>query len=250
MNVPRRGSLLLHRHRHRHRHLARSLCASDALRLTGVIGLPVSLALTERRRRTRVERERGREREAGRRGSEGRPQGEGGRAAAPMAAIAKLPSLLPGSLSQGSSSITGGGERVGEANSCAFRQLRARGCCTGGAIISWARNGSLVASSSSSSFSISLLSSSRCGAWRCSGVASWGKSRFLARDRTLLFMIHRLVCACNGDRQRQQTVCYALDKGSENAAYQVRMSGFSKPLKEFVGSCRFWCGSAWNFMDR
>lgn len=147
-----------------------------------------------------------------------------------MAAIANLPSLpLPtGGLVLQEASIS-------EENSCA-RQLR--GGARGG---TWAGSSSvnLIASCSSSSCSSSSSSSSSASIASSSLVVArfggrrsttGGRSKFYRGGQTGSFMIHRLVCACNGDRQRQGTVCYASDRGVENAGYQVGISGFLKPL--------------------
>lgn len=131
-----------------------------------------------------------------------------GGAAASMAAIANLPSLTSRGLLQQ-------GDKEGESatKSCA----RARSRC-GSVVFSRAN---LTASSFSTS------SSSKVGFRRSRRLS------FLQGGHTVLFMIHRLACACNGDsKQRHQTVCNGLSNGSENAAHQVRTSGFLKMLLE------------------
>lgn len=150
----------------------------------------------------------------------------GGGAAASMAAIANLPSLTSGGLLPGSSS-SAAGDKEGEANSW-FVSLR------GGARSSGVLRANLTASSSSvSSFSTSSSSSSSPSSEISCSRRSIGRISFLPSEHTALFMIHRLACACNGDSKRQQTVCNGLSNGSENAAYQVRMSGFLKSCRPY-----------------
>lgn len=144
-----------------------------------------------------------------------------GRAAASMAAIANLPSLTSrGLLTQQGSS---GNDKDGEAANLRFVfSRRARRC--GAVVVSGAN---LTASSSSSS--LSTFSSSKAS------LRQSRTSSFLQGGHPVLFMIHRLACACNGDsKQIQQTMCNGLSKGSENGAYQVRTP-------------RFW--KSWNSLD-
>ncbi|XP_024356535.1 uncharacterized protein [Physcomitrium patens] len=148
-----------------------------------------------------------------------------------MAATAILPSLSStGVLLRCSSSCITRETRVAaldelEPNSCfglvlSFRVRES----SSGAIGSLARS-SLAASSSfspsSSCKSPSSSSSSRFGARRSSRPASRGRKSFLRGGNPSLFMIQRLACACNGDKQRQKTICSAVDKGLENAVCQM-----------------------------
>lgn len=124
-----------------------------------------------------------------------------------MAAIANLPSLTSrGLLTQQGSS---GNDKDGEAANFRFVfSRRARRC--GAVVVSGAN---LTASSSSS---LSTLSSSKAT------LRQSRTSSFLQGGHPVLFMIHRLACACNGDsKQIQQTMCNGLSKGSENGAYQA-----------------------------